>query len=98
MIHRAGRYYDECKVFGGFGTKYAATQPTKECGSNPVPTKIPHKKQENHAIINNMVDDIQMDESKKVSAVNHNAPEFLENDYGENDLYLVENLSLDETK
>ena len=39
-----------------------------------------------------------MVESKKVSAVNHEAPEFLESDYDENDLYQVENTSLDKTK
>ena len=36
--------------------------------------------------------------SKKVSTVNHEAPEFLEIDYNENDLYQVENMSIDETK
>ena len=39
-----------------------------------------------------------MIESKKVSAVNHEAPELLESDYDKNDLYQVENMSLDETK
>ena len=39
-----------------------------------------------------------MVESKKVSDVNHEAPEFLENYYDENNLYQVENISLDETK
>ena len=34
----------------------------------------------------------------KISAVNHEAPGFLESDYDENDLYQVENMSLDETK
>ena len=44
------------------------------------------------------MDDILLNETKKVSAVNHEAPESLENDYYENDLYQVENMSLDETK
>ena len=39
-----------------------------------------------------------MVESKKVSAVNHEAPIFLESDYYENDLYQVENTSLDDTR
>ena len=39
-----------------------------------------------------------MFESKKVSAVNHEGQEFLESDYGYNDLYQEENMSLDETK
>ena len=39
-----------------------------------------------------------MVESKKVSSVNHEAPEFLESDYDANNLSKVENMSLDETK
>ena len=45
-----------------------------------------------------MVDELRMIESKKLSAINNEAPEFLESDYAENDLYQVENMSLDETK
>ena len=36
------------------------------------------EQQDNHTIIYNVVDEIRMVESKKVSAVNHEAPEFLE--------------------
>ena len=36
--------------------------------------------------------------TKKVSAVNHEEPEFWENGYDDKDLYQVENMSLDETK
>ena len=39
-----------------------------------------------------------MVEFKKVSAVNHEAPEFFDSDYYDNDPYQVENMSLDETK
>ena len=39
-----------------------------------------------------------MTESKKLSAVNHKSPEFLESDYDKNDMYQVENMSLDQTK
>ena len=39
-----------------------------------------------------------MTESKKVSAMNHEAPEFLESDYNDNDLYKVENMSIGDTK
>ena len=45
-----------------------------------------------------MVDELCIVESKQVRAVNHEAPECLESDYHENDLYQVENMSLDETK
>ena len=49
-------------------------------------------------MINNVVDEILINEPKKVSAANHKAPEFLESDYDENDLYQVENTSLEDTK
>ena len=45
-----------------------------------------------------MVDEILLNEPKKLSDVNHEAPEVLENDYNKNDLYQVKNMSLDETK
>ena len=51
----------------------------------------------NHASINNVVDEIRIIESKKVSAVNHEAWYFLEIDNNENGLYQVESMSLDET-
>ena len=74
MIHGAGHSSDECKVLSEFGTKYAASQPTKDHGRNPNHRKRVQEKQENHAIINNVVDEIRMIESKKVSAANHEAP------------------------
>ena len=89
MIHGAINYSDGCKVLGEFGTKYSAAQPNKDLGRNTIPRRRFHKKQENHDIINNVVDEIQITESKKVSAVNHDAPEVLESDYNENDLYKV---------
>ena len=90
MIHGARHYSDEYKVQNKFGTKYAADQPTEYRKNNPVPRKMSHKKPENHTIINNVVGELCMIESKKLSAVNHEAPAFLESDYGENNLYQVE--------
>ena len=45
-----------------------------------------------------MVDEILLNETRKVGAVNHEAPNVLENDYNKNELYQVENMSLDKTK
>ena len=39
-----------------------------------------------------------MNEPKKISATNHEAPNVMESDYNENNLYWVENMSLDDTK
>ena len=74
MIHGAGHYSDECKVLGVFGTKYASSQSTKYHRSDPIPRKRLQEKQQNHDIINNVVDELQIIESNKVSAVNHEAP------------------------
>ena len=60
MIHGLRHSSDECKVLGEFLTKYAADQPTKNRGSNTIPKKGFHKKQENHTIIDNMVDELHM--------------------------------------
>ena len=45
-----------------------------------------------------MVNELHMVESKKLSSVNHEAPEFLEIYYDANNLYQVENISIDKTK
>ena len=77
MIHCIGHSSDECKILGGFGTKYTAAQPTNNRGSNPIPKKVIRKIKINHSILDNIVDELHVVESKKVSAVNHEAPEFL---------------------
>ena len=45
-----------------------------------------------------MVNELHMVESKNLSSVNHEAPEFLEIYYDANNLYQVENMSIDDTK
>ena len=59
--------------------------PTKEHGSSPVPRKKINIQQENNAIVNNATDEIIL--TQKVSATNHEAPEFMYSDYDSNDLY-----------
>ena len=44
-----------------------------------------------------MVDEILLNETQKVSAARE-APEILDSDYDENDLYQVEKMCLEETK
>ena len=71
MIHGPVNSSDKYKVLWNFGTKYAAAQTTKDLGSNPMPQKGFQKKQENRTIIDSMVDELHMVESKTVSDVNH---------------------------
>ena len=68
-----GHSSDECKVLDKFETKYSAAHPTENRRSNPIPKKGSQKKQEKHTIIDNLVDELHMVESKKVSVVNHKA-------------------------
>ena len=51
-----------------------------------------NRQKENNAIINNVVYEILINKTQKVSAEKE-APEFLESDYDDNDLYQAENES-----
>ena len=82
------------RSWGNLGLSMLQASPLRTTGATPYQGKDSRKK-ENHAIINNVVDDILLNETKKISAVNHEAPDVLENDYDENDVYQVENTSLD---
>ena len=73
MSHGIGHYSDECKVLGDFGTKYAAAQLTKTHGSNRIPKTGFKGKKYNYTIIDNMVDELHMVESKKVSDLSQEA-------------------------
>ena len=44
------------------------------------------------------MDEIIINETQKVSATNHEAPEFLEPDYDANNLHKVDKISLEDTK
>ena len=60
MIRGLGHSSDEYKVLVKFGTKYPADQPMKNRGSNPIPKKGYQEKQDNRAIIDNIVDELHM--------------------------------------
>ena len=64
MIHCLWHSSYWCSFWGKFGTEYAAAQLTKYCGINPIPKKGFRKKQDNHTIIDNMVDQLNIVESK----------------------------------
>ena len=70
--------------------------PTRYCGSSPLYRGNFNRQQENNAIVNNTVDEIQL--TQKVSATNHEAPEFLDSDYDANGFYKVDKMSHEENK
>ena len=96
LIHGPGHSSEECKVLGDFGTKYSKSRPTKGDGSSTVLRECFNKQQENKSIVDNAVDEIIL--TLRVSATNHEAPEFLDSDYDVNNFYQVEKMSLDGTK
>ena len=89
IIHGLGNSSDECKVLGEFGTKQAKGKSDKDHGNNLVPRGKTNRQKSINSIINKAVDNILLNEAKKVSAVNHKALEFLKSDYNENDMYQV---------
>ena len=64
MIHGLVHYSDECMFFDEFGAKYAAYYHTKNHGSNPISKRGFQIKQANHTIIENMVGEHHIVESK----------------------------------
>ena len=90
MSHsRPGHYSDECEFLGDFGTNYAKGKPTKDHGNNSIPGEKNNRQLENNSIIKNVVDEIILNETQKVSAARE-SPEFLDSGYDANDLYQVE--------
>ena len=97
LIHGPVYSSEECKVLGDFETKYANIRPNKDRGSNPVPRGEFNRQMENNDIVNKSVGEILLTENQKLSAARE-APEFLDSDYDENDVYQVDKMSLEDTK
>ena len=68
LIHGPVHSSDKCKILGDFGAKYTKGKPTKGHGNHPIPRGKFYIQQKNNAIINNVVDEILLNESQKVSA------------------------------
>ena len=68
LIHGPGNYCDGCKVLGDVGAKYAKGNPTKDHSNHPLSRKVFNMRQKKNATINNVVYEILLNETKKVSA------------------------------
>ena len=77
LIHGLQHSSDECKVLVDFGAKYAKGKPTKDHGNNPVPKKTFNRQKGNNSIVNNVVDEILLNETQRLSAARE-APKFLD--------------------
>ena len=96
-IHGPGHSSDECKVLGDFGAMYANSKPTKDCGNHPIPREKSNIQPENSVVDNDGVNGILLNETQQVSAARE-APDILNSDCDENDLYQVEKMCLEDTK
>ena len=97
LIHGHGNYSDECKVLGYFGANYSESNPTKDSENHPVQAKILNIQQENNDIVNNMVYEILLYETQKLGAAKE-APEFLDPEYDDNEMYQDGIMSLEDNK
>ena len=81
---------------GDFRTKYAKVGLLRTTGASPCPREKINRQQENKATVNNTVDEILL--TQKVSATNHETPEFMDSNYDAKDFYEIEKMSLEDTK
>ena len=97
LVHGTGHSSDECKVLGYFFSKYVKSRSTKDRGHDPISRNNFHRQQENNDITNSAVDEILLHENEKISAVKE-APKKVEYGFDENELYQIDNISLEDTK
>ena len=82
---------------GDFVSKYAKRRPTKDRGHDPSKIFVFNRQQENNDIVNYAWDEIILQENDKVSDESE-AHETIESDIDENNLYKIENMSIDYKK
>ena len=68
LIHGLGQSSDECKDMEEFVAKCVKGKRNKYHGNYSIPGKKINRQMENNAIISNMVDEILLNETQKVSA------------------------------
>ena len=84
-------------VSGGFGSKYSKNRSTKDRGNEPKTSKNPGIHQYNNAIFHNAVDELILQDNKKLS-VEDEAHKKMYSEIVNNDLHEIDNMSLDENK
>ena len=97
LIRGPGHYSVEWKILEDFDAKYSKGKPPKYHSNCLVQGKKNNRKQEKNTIFNNMVDEILLNKTQKVSTARE-AEENFDYDYDENDLYHVEKEILEDTK
>ena len=82
---------------GFFGSKYAKSRPTKDHDNDNKNRNKFNRHQDNNAIVKQSVDGILHQENNKVSA-EEEVHKNTKSDFDENNLYQVDNMSLDDKK
>ena len=97
LIHGPGHSSDKYKVLGDFGSKYSKIRHTNNRGQNPENRNKYTRQQYNNAIVNSAVDEIILQENNKLSDGTE-AQDIIESEFDDNDLYWIDNMSLEEKK
>ena len=88
FIHGPGHSSGEFKVLGDFGDEYAEIKPTKDHGNHPI-QRGENKQLENNVIINNVVDEILLNKTQKVSTMRE-SPDCLSSSCDDKNAYHVD--------
>ena len=97
LIHGPRHSAYECNILGDFGSKYAKSRPTKYHRKDPATGNKFNRHQQNNFIVNSEVDEILLQENQKLSAYK-GAHENIEYDFDENELYQIDNMSIEYTE
>ena len=68
LVHGPSNPSYKCKILGDFGSKYAKSEPTKDCRNDPSNRNKFNRQQDNDTIVNHAVDERLLKENNKVSA------------------------------
>ena len=79
------------------GSKYAKIRHYNNRGHNPSNKNEYTRQQYNNSVVNSAVDDIIFQEYNKVSSGTE-SQEIIESEFDENDLYRIDNMSIEEKK
>ena len=97
IIHGYVNSLDEYKVLGDFGSKYYKSRRTKDHGQETTNMNKLNRNQQNNAMVHNTFDDIILQDNNKLSAEDE-AHKNIDSEAYEDDLYEIDNMSLDENK
>ena len=95
LIRGPGNSLDECKVLGDFGTKYAKIRPTKYHRHKPAPKIIFGRYQQNNAIVEHAVDEIMLQDNKKLSLTDE-THDNIDSEVGKDKMYELDKMIFDQ--